>query len=176
MGRKHEQDTGAYLHSTVDERLLWVKSGIRNEEIVGPMANVYFELPEDERDAFLEGQIQAVHITPMGICIHDFAIEPCPYYLNCVRGCPEYLRTKGNQKERAYLIQVKRRTEKALSAMDEHIIAEYGETAQGWVQHYQETLVGVNAALAPDDDPSVSEGTVLRPFEGKPTRFRSSQR
>jgi hypothetical protein len=46
MGRKNPRDTGAYLHSTVEERLSWVKSGIRSGEIVGPMANVYFALPE----------------------------------------------------------------------------------------------------------------------------------
>ena len=28
----------------------------------------------------------------MGLCLHDFAIEPCSFHLNCVPGCPDYLR------------------------------------------------------------------------------------
>jgi hypothetical protein len=172
MGRQHANDTKAYLHSTVEERLTWLKEGIREGKICGPVARVYFELPADERDEFLEGQIQAVHITPMGICIHDFAINPCPYHLNCARGCSEYLRTKGDQRERAYLIQVKRKTEKALDAVTEQVITENGETALAWIQHYKETLAGTEAALAVDDDPAVPEGSIVRPFDGKPTRFQ----
>jgi hypothetical protein len=172
MGRKTPRDTGAYLHSTVEERLDWVKSAIRGGEVVGPMARIYFALPEGERDTFLEGQIQAVHITPMGICIHDFAIEPCPYHLNCVRGCSEYLRTKGNQKERLHLIQVQRRTEQALCIAQQRAAEGNNETAQAWVSNYAETLAGVKAALAVDDDSSVEEGTIVRPFQGQSSRFR----
>jgi hypothetical protein len=172
MGRKNPRDTGAYLHSTVEERLSWVRSGIRSGEIVGPMANVYFVLPESERDAFLEGQIQSVHITPMGICIHDFAIEPCPYHLNCVRGCSEYLRTKGNQKERLNLIQVQKRTEQALHIAQQQVLDGNNETTQAWVHNYEETLEGVKAALAVDDDSSTEDGTVVRPFQGQLSRFR----
>lgn len=172
MGRKNPMDTGAYLHSTVEERLVWVKSGIRSGEIVGPMANVYFALPEDERDAFLEGQIQAVHITPMGICIHDFAIDPCPYYLNCIRGCSDYLRKKGDQKERMHLIQIQKRTEQALSIAQQKVVDGDNETAQAWVHNYEETLVGVKAALAVDDDLSTANGATVQPFQGKSSRFR----
>jgi hypothetical protein len=172
MGRKHAKDTEAYLHSTVEERLQWVKNGIRNGEMQGSMARVYFELPEYERDEFLEGQVQAVHITPMGVCIHDFAVEPRPYYLNCVRGCPEYLRTKGDQRERTYLIQIKRRTEKALEALNEQAVAENTETSQSWIQHYKETLAGVDAALSVDDDSTVKDGIIVKPFVGNPSRFR----
>ena len=172
MGRSNAKDTGAYLHSTVDERLVWLKEGIREGTVSGPIAQVYFELPVDERDEFLEGQIQAVHITPMGICVHDFAINPCPYYLNCTRGCPEYLRTKGDQRERAYLIQIQKRTEKALNAITQEILDENGETAQASIQDYKETLAGVEAALAIDNDPALPGGATVRPFRGKPTRFQ----
>lgn len=133
---------------------------------------MYFALPEAERDIFLEGQIQAVHFTPLGLCIHDFAIDPCPYYLNCTRKCPEYLRTKGDQQERTNLIQVQRRTKQALELAQAQAEAGNGEIAQAWIEHYEETLVGVEAALAIDDDPTIGNGAMVQPFPNNPSRFQ----
>lgn len=172
MGRQNPQDTQAYRHATVEERLQWLKNGIRDGEICGTIANVYFALPEEERDVFLEGQIQAVHFTPLGLCIHDFAIDPCPYHLNCARRCPEYLRTKGNQQERTNLIQVQRRTKQALEIAQAQVSAGNGEIAQAWIEHHEETLAGVEAALAIDDDKEVRDGTMIQPFQGHPSRFQ----
>lgn len=172
MGRENPKDTQAYQHATVEERLQWVKNGIRDGEMCGTIASVYFALPEEERDVFLEGHIQAAHFTPLGLCIHDFAIDPCPYYLNCVRRCPEYLRTKGDQQERKNLIQVQSRTKQALEIAQTQTATGSGEPAQAWIQHYEETLVGVEAALAVDDDPTVRDGTMVRPFKGHRRRFQ----
>ena len=172
LGRENVQDTQAYRHATVEERLQWVKNGIRNSEICGTIANVYFALPEEERDVFLESQIQAVHFTPMGLCIHDFAIDPCPYHLNCARKCPDYLRTKGSQQEHQNLIQIQRRTKQALGIAQAQVSAGNGETAQAWVRHYEETLAGVEAALAIDDDVTISDGTMIQPFPNHPSRFQ----
>ncbi len=172
FGRENPRDTQAYQHANIEERLQWVKDGISNGEICGTIASVYFALPEEERDIFLEGHIQAVHFTPLGLCIHDFAIDPCPYYLNCARRCPDYLRTKGNQQERANLIQVQRRTKQALAVAQDQVAAGNGETAQAWIRHYEETLAGVEAALAVDDDPTAGDGAMVQPFKTDPSRFQ----
>jgi len=47
-----------------------------------------------------------------------------------------------------------------------------GEIVQAWIEHYEETLAGVEAALAIDDDESVSDGTMIQPFQGHPSRFQ----
>lgn len=150
MGREHSGDTEAYRHLTMDERLQWVKAGIRHREMGGVMTDVYFELPVAERDSFLEAQIQAVHFTPMGLCVHDFALEPCPYHLNCVRGCSDYLRVKGNAREQACLLQLKTNTEQALAQAREFVDKHNNEIAQAWVNHHKETLQGIEAALKKD--------------------------
>jgi hypothetical protein len=109
----------------------------------------------------------------LGVCIHDFAIDPCPYYLNCVRGCSDYLRTRGNQQERLHLIQVHRRTKQALEVARTQATAGHGEPAQAWITHYEETLAGVEAALAIDDDPIVCDGSLVYPFKDRPSRFQA---
>jgi len=75
MGRVNMRDTWAYLHPSADEQLEWLSDSIRNGEMVGPTASIYWALPPTEREEFLRGQIQAVHYTPMGWCAHNFAIE-----------------------------------------------------------------------------------------------------
>ena len=151
LGRENAKDTEAYRHATVSERLEWVKAGMREGSLHGIKADIYVELPRGQREAFLDGEIQAAHFTAFGICLHDFAITPCPFHLNCVRGCPDYLRTRGNQKEREHLIQIRTATEQALHAARLRAAHNAG-IAEPWVRHCEQTLDGIAKALAVDDD------------------------
>ncbi|MBE2197493.1 MAG: hypothetical protein IAE79_02710 [Anaerolinea sp.] len=166
MGRESWQETEAYRHATPDERLAWVRQGIRDGRIQGMVSAAFFELPLAERDSFLEGQVQAVHFTPMGLCVHDFAIEPCPYHLNCVRGCPDYLRTKGSPMERRRLLQVQADTEKALTYARQYAADHQVETAVAWVTHHEKTLAGIEAALAVDEQGDEPNGKLVKPEQG----------
>ena len=161
LGRENPRDTEAYRHATVDERLAWVKEGIRNGQLSGTKADAFFELPRSKRDVFLEAEIQAVHVTAFGLCLHDFAVTPCQYHLNCVRGCPDYLRTKGSSSERDHLVQIQLATERALAGAKDR-----GDVAQAWVNHYEQTLVGIRRALAVDEDSASPDGALVRPFAG----------
>jgi hypothetical protein len=161
LGRENPRDTEAYRHATIDERLAWVKEGIRSGQLDGTKADAYLELPRSKRDVFLDAEIQAVHVTAFGLCLHDFAVTPCPYHLNCVRGCPDYLRTKGSSSERHHLVQIQLATEKALAGAKAR-----GIIARAWITHYEETLDGVRKALAVDQDPGVADGGLVTPFAG----------
>lgn len=171
MGREHSQDTDAYRHSTVDERLEWVKAGIHDGRLAGPKASLYFDLPSAKRDRYLDGEVQAVHFTALGLCLHDFAVTPCPYHLNCVRGCADYLRVKGNETERRHLIQIQQSTERALASAKTRAIGPDGGVAEPWIRHCEETLEGVRAALAVDDKTESERGAVAQPFRGRRSRF-----
>jgi hypothetical protein len=161
MSRDYPRDTEAYRHATVDERLEWVRRGIRQHALDGTVASVYFALPETEREAFLEGQVQAVHFTPMGLCLHDFAVEPCPYHLNCLRGCPDYLRTKGSRRERQHLLQIRENTVQALAYARQQVQEGRQNLGQAWVAHHEATLQGLEAALALDGDVDVPDGAFV---------------
>lgn len=160
MGRKNSRDTQAYRHATVDERIDWLKDELKEGHLSGDIANLYINLPDDERDTFLDGQIQAVHITPLGYCVHDFAIEPCPYHLNCLGGCSHYLRKKGDEAERSNLIRIRDITVKSLESA-ELAIEERG-VSDAWVRHNQNIIAGIDAALAVDD--SDTEGDFVQVF------------
>ena len=171
MGREHSKDTEAYRHATVDERLEWVKAGIQEGKLAGLKANMYFELPRAKRDRYVDGEVQAVHFTALGLCLHDFAVTPCPYHLNCVRGCADYLRVKGSESERRHLVQIQQATERALTSAKAHAVGPDGKVADPWIRHCEETLEGVKAALAVDDQTESTPGGVAQPFRGRRSRF-----
>jgi hypothetical protein len=171
MGREHSKDTEAYRHATVDERLEWVKAGIQEGKLAGPKASMYFELPRAKRDRYVDGEVQAVHFTALGLCLHDFAVAPCPYHLNCVRGCADYLRVKGSESERRHLVQIQQATERALTSAKAHAVGPDGKVAGPWIRHCEETLEGVKAALAVDDQTESTPGGVAQPFRGRRSRF-----
>lgn len=171
MGREHSRDTDAYRHATVDERLEWVKAGIQDGKLAGPKASMYFELPSAERDQYLNGEVQAVHITALGLCLHDFAVTPCPYHLNCLRGCADYLRIRGSESERRHLVQIQQSTERALASAKARATGPDGRIAEPWIRHCEETLEGVRAALAVDDETQFAKADVVQPFRGRRSRF-----
>jgi hypothetical protein len=166
MGRENPRDTEAYRFETADEKCKRLKEGIRAGDIRGHLSELYFSLPEEDRDVFLESRVQSVHFTAMGICVHDYSLSPCAQHLNCVRGtCPDYLRTKGNQTERNNLVQIIRNTESSLKRAQDEVKANKGSLAPAWVQHHQDTIAGAKAALAVDDDFEIKDGDVIRPFQ-----------
>ena len=168
MGRKDIHQNDAYKHGTVAQRVGRAKALIQNGHLVGPVADIASSLPVSERDAFLDAAVEAVHITPFGVCVHNFAATPCKHHLNCLRGCGDYLRQKGNQQERATLLDLRKRTETELAkARDGVTQAEYG--ASNWVAHQEKTLAGVNAALAVDDDLPQADGEMTPVFPNKPS-------
>jgi hypothetical protein len=174
MGREHWQDTDAYRHATVDQRLEWVKAGVREGRMAGLKANIYFELPTAKRDRYLDGEVQAVHFTALGLCLHDFAVTPCPYHLNCVRGCADYLRVKGSESERHHLVQIQEFTEQALASAKTYGAGPNGRIAEPWIRHCEETLEGVRAALSIDREPDPASGGVVRPFSKGRSKFQEA--
>ena len=176
MGREHSRDTEAYRHATVDERLEWVKAGIQEGKLAGPKASMYFELPNAKRDRYLDGEVQAVHFTALGLCLHDFAVTPCPYHLNCVRGCADYLRVKGSESERRHLVQIQQSTERALASAKARAGGPDGRVAEPWIRHCEETLEGVRAALAVDDETESAQGGVAAAFSRPAEQVREGSR
>lgn len=172
MGREHSRDTDAYRHATVDERLEWVKAGIQEGKVAGPKASLYFELPTTRRNGYLDGEVQAVHFTALGVCLHDFAVTPCPYHLNCVRGCADYLRIKGSESERRRLVELREATEQALASAKAFASGPDGGVAEPWIRHCEETLEGVRAALAVDEEMDSAKAGVAQPFSGQPSKFQ----
>jgi hypothetical protein len=91
MGREDSRDTNAYRHATADERLEWVKDGIRHGELSGPKADIYREPLLNQERACSRARC-GCHVTALGFCLHDFAVTPAPIISTVygLRGLPPH--------------------------------------------------------------------------------------
>ena len=149
MGRKDVKDNVAYKHATVAERVAMAKVLIKEGGLAGPIAEVYEGLDPVDRELFLEAHVHTAHFTPFGLCLRNFSIEPCEYHLRCLDGCVEYLRTKGDERERKELERLKEVLEKQIDRYrnpDGTI-----KRDDPFCYHTLRQLKGVEAALSVDN-------------------------
>jgi hypothetical protein len=169
MGREHQGDLEAYQHLTPPERLARLKGALRAGQLRGRVSEMYFALHEDVRDVFLEDQLQAVHVTPFGLCVHDFTLSPCPKLLNCVKHCRDFVHDPANARQRTRLVQLQHRTRAVLAQARQQRDLGGDDLAESYLADAEETLAGIEAILG-----AVPEGgeSRVQPFRDRPSRFQ----
>lgn len=173
QGREHMSDLEAYKHLTTSERLGALKAALKAGRMSGQIADMYFSLKEDLRDLFLEGQLQAVHVTPLGLCVHDFKVAPCPKLLNCVKDCEDYVLDTANKTHITNLVQLQIRTQLTLDQAVQQQAKHEEDLSENWIAEAEATLTGVQRIL--DAAAVKSSGGTVRPFVGKGSKFESSR-
>jgi hypothetical protein len=159
FGRRDLDETLQYVHLDLPARIRWLEREIEAGSVAGPFIDAVRSITDPEqRRAFIRLHAGRVHITPYGLCIHDFDAQPCPYHLVCVKGCKMFIRIKGRQEQR--------RNIEALLAFEEEKIAQFAGdgAAENWIIDAKETRDGCLRALAVDEDETVANGTPVRVF------------
>jgi hypothetical protein len=167
QGREHIGDLASYDKRSMAERVEKVKSLLMTGRLKGQVAQGYFQLATDVRDEWLAGQVQAMHVTPLGLCVHDFSATPCLKALNCVDDCEWYLFDPNDQAQRTELVQLQRRNREVLERTQPLVDA--GKIAPSWVDHTERTLKNVEKILAHKPDPSKG---MFQPFAHGVDRFQ----
>jgi len=129
----------------------------------GPAADTY-DLINDpvEKEEFLETFVNVALFTPYGVCIHDYAIDPCPYHLNCLGGCSEYLRTKGDKEEQNNISEVRSFHLVQLERVKKTTQNDAGKI-KNYEAHCKRIVEGAEAALAVDTE-NISDGQLVKVF------------
>jgi hypothetical protein len=169
QNREHLGDLKAYKHLTPDQRVATLKAALKRGQLRGTLADMYFAIEDDLRDTFLENQLQAVHVTAFGLCVHDFKVAPCPKALNCVKYCRDYLHDTGDSSQRRALIQLEERVTLALDQSERQQALGEADLSINWVTELRETRDGVRAIL---DIRGAAAGQVVQPFADRASRFK----
>jgi hypothetical protein len=169
-GREKVDDVFTYIHMTSTERIEWVRHKIESDELQGPFIDYYFSLADDVKDLFLEGRLAAIHVTHMGLCLHDFSLAPCPNKLACLsgNGCPEYVFDPSDSSQRANLVQLVGRTKTALDQAKAKIETPGLHLAESWVQDAQTTVDNAERILS---NVTTNGTSMVRPFVRQRTKF-----
>lgn len=154
-----------YNHETVEERTQRVaqyhpktKSSNATQRLEKIKTNQPLSL-SDVRDLHEGDQDLVIHQSHVGICIHNFASEPCPKMgacltcgkLGCVKG--DDVKLANLKEERADL---KRRYEKALDAKSRDIFG-----ASEWVKQVGMDLYKCNALIRTLENPELENGDIV---------------
>ena len=167
--REHVGDLEAYKHLTIDERVDRLRELLRAGRLQGDIASMYFNIADGERDVFLTEVVQAIHVSHLGFCVHDFNTAPCPKAMNCVRGCGSFLFDTEDQEQRQRLKDLARRNQRALQDAREALASGNGILAVEWVAELEATNAGIETILA--TAPSVGASTIA-PFPGQQSHFQ----
>jgi hypothetical protein len=163
FGRRNVDETLQYIHLDLPARIRWLEREIEAGAIAGPFIDAVRSIDDPERRReFIRLHAGRVHITPYGLCIHDFDAQPCPYHLVCIKGCKMFIRIKGRKDQR--------RNIEALLAFEEEKVAQLESqgASDNWLIDAKATVEGCRRALQVDGDESIEEGARVRVFpEGK---------
>jgi hypothetical protein len=163
QNRGHEGDISAYKHATRTDRIREVKDAIESGRMQGEIADIYFAMAEDIRDAWLDSHLQQIHVTHMGLCTHDFSSSPCPHHLQCLNGCSDFLFDPADEEQRENVEEIVEGTREAIQLAEK----QEGDNAQ-WMRHQKKILSNGLKVLEFEEDP---ESSHAQPFEGEGSNF-----
>jgi hypothetical protein len=173
FGRRTASQNHTYKHGTVARRKDQLVKAVLGGEVHGSVARIAQNLPVEDREAFIRAVIGYVHVTPFGICIHDFAALPCQEDHQCLH-CGDYTRVKGDEESRKNILEARRG---ALAALE---VASRALVEQSWAKEFaekhiaaaQKKIEGCDAALAIDDLP-IESPDPMKVFPHAPSLFKA---
>lgn len=154
-----------YNHETVEERaqaVAAVHPKTKQSNAAKRLEKIRTNAPlslSDVIDLAEDGQDRVIHQTHLGLCVHNFASEPCPKMgsclkcgkLACIKGDDEKL--KNLQEELGHL---KKRYDDAIAA---EFRGEIGAT--GWVKKISKDLIKCDALIKLLEDSELESGDIV---------------
>jgi hypothetical protein len=114
---------------------------------------------------FVGGLLKGRSKTEFGSCSHEHSIAPCPSFKACYMGCGEYWICKGDLAE----VTQHRSDYKQTYAALEHAKAQLGSAfySSHYVVQYGAQLITLRLILRIHADPSIPDGTMVKPMPEK---------
>lgn len=97
FGRRSVETNAAYDYRTPQVRAAEVRSAIQRGEAFGAVAKAYWRLPESLREEYLDTYVKSALRVIGGFCLHNHALEPCPFFIACLRGCSKFMVIRKDQ-------------------------------------------------------------------------------
>jgi hypothetical protein len=160
-GRKEIAQNGEYDHMSGVELGEKARELMVSGNVMGALADVHSRLDPVAREAFRDSVFATAHVTEIGMCDADFIATPCPELGSCAT-CEHYHVNKGDPASR-------QRTQLARDDTDwllERAIEEMGDDTEGasnYVEAHRERLSALDRILAIHSDPTIPNGTWIRP-------------
>jgi len=157
-GRLDISQNRVYNHVSDEERV----ENARNLGIGGTSTNLATLTSKHQpillKDVGVEDD-RVAHYTEFGVCVHDFAVEPCTKFRDCLT-CKKHKCIKGDAEKERRIRQMRDGLEETLKqatkGVDEGF---YG--ADRWLSYAMDRLGKANALIGVLDNPEIAEGAVI---------------
>ncbi|MBA6414545.1 MULTISPECIES: integrase [Alteromonadales] len=171
FGRKYIGDNEAYDHTNKAKVVMdhahniIASSGISSEQ--AKEASILFTLVDREEAIDTIDDLTTTLTTAIGLCKHDYNDSPCGKHYACLRGCAEYYRVKGREKEIHEVKRIFEQQKLHVEAAKDSVEEKY-HNANNWLASHEELLNGCKIALDIEGNDSIAVGERVQVFpEGK---------
>jgi len=184
FGRRSVTQSHVYDHRSLSEDLAHIDLppaaadlGDRTKELAkliiakkvsGPIIEEFLKVQAKAGDQaafeYLEAEADGLHVTPYGLCVNSFVIDPCPKHLECFNGCRHLTRTNvaSERENLGKLLNMTIRVEAGITAVPE------ADRNVGWENQLASIKTRVkNIQVALNAEPDA------RPFPDGDDLFRS---
>jgi integrase len=169
FGRRSVQQSHGYDHRKLSERLAYVRIPDEMSDIIQPnstqelvaklivgglaeesqMARTFraMQASQGDRAAFLylAANADGFHVTPYGLCLNSFWLNPCARHLKCFDGCKHFV-ASGLQEHIIRLTDLRPKLVAMKEAAAAKVATSMGRKNQ--IDHAEKLIAGVNAALS----------------------------
>jgi len=172
-GRSEVSQNSVYDHVSGVELAEKARDLMANGQVMGALADVHDRLPPVEREGFRDTVFATAFVTEIGMCDADFMSAPCPEIGACAT-CEHCNIKKGDAAGRA-------RSLKDLEDsrwLHDRAIEEEGEGAIGasnYIEAHRQRIESLEKIVAIHDDPTIPDGTWVRPNAASRDHFRGPQ-
>lgn len=143
FGRGNPHHNRAYQHMSRAERTEAFRNDLMTGRVAGGVEHELKRVPIERRIAYVEARVRAVHSVPGGLCIHDFAFEPCRFHMQCTDGCGDFSWIRDDESRAAEMETARNVTEIGIEVAKAEMDSQtWG--ASPWLAHQQRKLEQMN--------------------------------
>ena len=158
-GRKDVRQNEAYDHVSGREMLDMVRDALGDKsKIMGPLEELPDQLPVS-REEFAELRAPTALMTDSGVCIHDWAMSPCPLHLHCI-DCEDHVYVKNNETPSRIAALCEEYESLLRQAQEAERDGKAG--ANRWKDKHLATYTRLERLRSMLEDPSVPDGTLIQ--------------
>lgn len=167
-GRADPKQNRVYNHMSEWEMVAKAEALDASRTLFGPKGEVSQHVPVSTHEINLMER-GAMHVSPWGVCSHDFIMSPCEKFRDCLN-CEEHVCIKGLGRDNAErlerikvrLAQVEKDFSEAQAAMEKGYAG-----ADRWHEYHQKTVERLRQLVEILESPQIPEGAQIKLRDGK---------
>lgn len=145
FGRKESHNIN-YQSKTPYQRADELRPHLRDSRFSGKLPDALRRMPVEMHEAYVKARVTTIHVTPLGLCVHEFSQIPCRLHHECDDSCGDLLQDA--EAEKADFLRFGIETAKIQVEFLEEAAQKRLYSASRALEYQRKKLVGYSLELA----------------------------